>query len=321
MHSIAHLYISVNCCNAFCAEHAKLFFGLLRSSPIPTVRNNLMIAAGDLCFRFPNTVEQYCERLYERIHDQDQAVRQTCLLVLTHLILNDMIKVKGCVADVAQCTLDSRPQMAGLAKLFFQEMAQKGNAIYNLMPDIISRLSDPKTGVEKEQFKEIMKFLLRFIQTEKQNEMLVEKFCQRFQSSKSSETEGGPWQYLSFCLTQLTLNEKAFRKLVDNVQCFGDKLSDTEVYENFCIALASCKKSCKTPELKHEIEDFEETLKMIHEQGFEAEEAAERAKEFKNRTRSVRKTPARSRLKTPKQSPRKKIKCEIDSPTLASPSP
>lgn len=142
-------------------------------------------------------------------------MRQTCLLVLTHLILNDMIKVKGCVADVAQCTLDARPEMAGLAKLFFTEMAQKvpfvlsalpmytvflqGNTIYNLMPDIISRLSDPKTGVDKERFKDIMKwrffyptpayqiffrFLLRFIQTEKQNEMLVEKFCQRFQSAK-----------------------------------------------------------------------------------------------------------------------------------------
>lgn len=60
-----------------------------------------------------------------RIHDSDQSVRQTCLLVLTHLILNDMIKVKGCVADIARCTLDDRPEMAGLAKLFFSEMAAK----------------------------------------------------------------------------------------------------------------------------------------------------------------------------------------------------
>jgi hypothetical protein len=36
-----------------------------------------------------------------------------------------MIKVKGCVADVARCTLDDRPEMAGLAKLFFSEMAAK----------------------------------------------------------------------------------------------------------------------------------------------------------------------------------------------------
>ena len=33
----------------------------------------------------------------------------------------------------------------------------QGNAIYNIMPDIISRLSDPDLGVEEESFRIIMK--------------------------------------------------------------------------------------------------------------------------------------------------------------------
>jgi condensin complex subunit 1 len=53
--------------STFCTANATLFFDLLRNSPIATVRHNLMIAAGDLWFRFPNIVEPYCEHLYERL--------------------------------------------------------------------------------------------------------------------------------------------------------------------------------------------------------------------------------------------------------------
>ena len=33
----------------------------------------------------------------------------------------------------------------------------QGNAVYNIMPDVISRLSDPEAGVEETNFKTIMK--------------------------------------------------------------------------------------------------------------------------------------------------------------------
>ena len=36
----------------------------------------------------------------------------------------------------------------------------QGNAVYNIMPDVISRLSDPEAGVEEDSFKIIMKYIL-----------------------------------------------------------------------------------------------------------------------------------------------------------------
>ena len=33
----------------------------------------------------------------------------------------------------------------------------QGNAIYNIMPDMVSRLSDPDIGVEEDNFRTIMK--------------------------------------------------------------------------------------------------------------------------------------------------------------------
>lgn len=46
-------------------------------------------------------------------------------MVLTHLILNDMIKVKGQISDMAVCIIDADYRISGLAKLFFTELSQK----------------------------------------------------------------------------------------------------------------------------------------------------------------------------------------------------
>lgn len=43
--------------------------------------------------------------------------------------------------------------VSGLAKLFFAELAKKGNTLYNVMPDIVSRLSDPEVGIAEDQFR------------------------------------------------------------------------------------------------------------------------------------------------------------------------
>lgn len=40
-----------------------------------------------------------------------------------------MIKVKGYVAEIAKCILDTRLEMAGLAKRFFAELANKVSSV------------------------------------------------------------------------------------------------------------------------------------------------------------------------------------------------
>lgn len=40
-------------------------------------------------------------------------------------------------------------------KLLFQ-----GNAIYNILPDVISRLSDPDVGIAEDNFQEIMRYVV-----------------------------------------------------------------------------------------------------------------------------------------------------------------
>lgn len=40
-------------------------------------------------------------------------MRQNTLTILTHLILNDMVKVKGQISDIALCITDDDPRISG----------------------------------------------------------------------------------------------------------------------------------------------------------------------------------------------------------------
>lgn len=68
------------------------------------VQANIIVALGDLAFRFPNALEPWNPRIYNRLTDESPVVRANAIMVLTHLILNDMVKVRtpNCVV-VASC--------------------------------------------------------------------------------------------------------------------------------------------------------------------------------------------------------------------------
>lgn len=59
------------------------------------MRCNCIIALGDLAFRFPNLVEPWTEHVYARLRDESVLVRKNTVMVLTHLVLNDMMKVRS----------------------------------------------------------------------------------------------------------------------------------------------------------------------------------------------------------------------------------
>ena len=52
-------------------------------------------------------------------------MRKNTLQVLTHLILNDMVKVKGQISEMATCIMDDDERISALSKLFFHELSKK----------------------------------------------------------------------------------------------------------------------------------------------------------------------------------------------------
>ncbi|XP_021252367.1 condensin complex subunit 1 [Numida meleagris] len=255
----------------FCDSHLRLLFTMMEKSPLPVVRSNLIIAAGDLAIRFPNQVEPWTPHLYARLRDPCQSVRQTAGVVMTHLILKDMVKVKGQVSEMAALLIDPEEAIVGVAQNFFNELSNKDNAIYNLLPDIISRLSDPDCGIDEESFHTIMRHLFSYITKDKQTESLVEKLCQRFRTARNERQ----YRDLSHCLSLLPISERGLHKLQDNFDCFADKLQDPAVYSCFQAVLVRFRRAASKPETKTVAEELEQKLSACHNRGLDSAETCQ----------------------------------------------
>ena len=264
---------------SFCEKHLPLLFTKLSKAPTKdtTLRANTVIALGDLAFRFPNEVEPYTPRLYACLKDKSTKVRRHTLMVLTHLILNDMVKVKGQVCEIALCLQDNEVRIRDMARLLFHELSKRSNnPIYNLLPDIVSQLSS--SSVPKDDFRNIMSFLLSFIKKERQNEMLFDKLCQRFPKCTSISQKAN----ISFCLAQLKLNEKSMKLLNDHFKLYKDALFDDDVFKNFTYIATKAKKTAK-PEFKQQIEEWESKVVEQSNVGVENERAGEKAKRVRRK--------------------------------------
>ena len=264
---------------SFCEKHLPLLFTALANAPTRdvTLRANTVIAMGDLAFRFPNEVEPYTPRIYACLRDESTRVRLHTLMVLTHLILNDMVKCKNQVAEVALCLRDEELRIRDMARLLFHELSKRSNnPIYNLLPDIVSRLST--MSVKKEDFRGVMSFLLGFIKKERQIEMLVEKLCLRFPKCTSISQKAD----ISYCLSLLKMNEKCIKIMSDSFKLYKDALFDEDVMKNFSSIVIKAKKFAK-PEMKEFVEDWETKLNELSQVGLENELAGKKALKAKSK--------------------------------------
>ncbi|KAG2116173.1 non-SMC mitotic condensation complex subunit 1-domain-containing protein [Suillus clintonianus] len=130
--------------NKFLCHHL-LLFKILETSRDPNIRSNIIIALGDVTVSFSNIIDENSNELYQGLSDGDLVVKKNTLMMLMHLILNGMIKVKGQLSEMAKCLENEEIRISDLAKVFFKELSTKDNAVYNNLPNVISHLkSKPK---------------------------------------------------------------------------------------------------------------------------------------------------------------------------------
>jgi hypothetical protein len=80
-------------CVACSDENLRLLFTILEKAPEAFVRSDIVIALSDLASRHHNLIASWMTKIHSRLQDSDSSVRKNSLMVLSHLILNEMIKV------------------------------------------------------------------------------------------------------------------------------------------------------------------------------------------------------------------------------------
>ncbi|KAG1823708.1 non-SMC mitotic condensation complex subunit 1-domain-containing protein [Suillus subaureus] len=277
LRAVATLSFSKFLCisSQFCDHHHHLLFKILETSKDPNIRSNIVIALGDVAVSFSNIVDENSNELYKGLSDGDLVVKKNTLMVLTHLILNGMIKVKGQLGEMAKCLEDEEPRISDLAKLFFTELSTKDNAIYNNLPDVISHLSTGDHAVEEEIFKSTMRYIFSFI--EKASENIVEKLCQRFRLSEDPRQ----WRDIAFCLSLLPFkSERSVKKLIEGLQFYRDKLHEEGVFDRFSEILSKARSNKSANKPDTELNEFESILDEHRRQG-EEDQALEKRVEGK----------------------------------------
>ena len=122
-------------------------------------------------------------------------------MVITHLVLNDMLKLKGEIVDICMLMEDPDSRIRDQVQLFLSELHSKGNnIIYNLFPNAISRISQEFPSLAPSEFENISKNLLSFISKDKQMEAIVEKLCQKLRHNISCHDQI-EWRNTAYCLS------------------------------------------------------------------------------------------------------------------------
>ncbi|KAI0758493.1 non-SMC mitotic condensation complex subunit 1-domain-containing protein [Trametes elegans] len=241
----------------FCEQHHRLLFKILETSKDPSIRSDILDH----------------RRVQRRALHRDMVVRKNTLMVLTHLIFNGMVKVKGQMGEMAKCVEDEDERISNLAKVFFAELSTKDNTIYNNLPHVISHLSVGAHAIDKEAFQSTMKYIFTFIEKDKQAENIVEKLCQRFRLSDDPRQ----WRDIAFCLSLLPFkSERSVKRLIEGLQFYRNKLHEEAVYARFqeTLTKARSNKSANKPDA--ELNEFEQILEENRRQGAEDQDFEKR---------------------------------------------
>lgn len=233
----------------YCDDHLRLLFTILEKTRDPEIKINLIVAISDLCIRFPNQLDGWNGKIFDCLQSEDVSVRRAALKILSRLVLCDILKAKDQISIMANLIVDEDEQISSYSRHFFQELSKKLNAIYNVLPDIISRLSDIKTGLDEENFRVVMRFLFDLIDKSQHIDRLVDKLCGRFMDTDNERQ----WSDLAFCLSLLKYSDRSMMKLIDKFDCYKDKLCIDSVSESILSAATNYR---KTPHLKNEMKQM-----------------------------------------------------------------
>lgn len=108
------------------------------------------------------------------------------------------------------------------------------------------------------------RFLLPFINKDRQVEFLVDKLCLRLKDS-SNDAQA---YYISYCLVFIKHSDKSLIKLSDNMPRYTDKLKNPKVYKNFNQIISDNSRMAK-PHIKDILSELTEKIeKVVQDEDF-----------------------------------------------------
>ncbi|XP_031627006.1 condensin complex subunit 1-like [Contarinia nasturtii] len=252
------------CSSTYCADKIAFLMNILRKTKTVSMKCNIIIGLADLTGRFANTVEPWIPNFFVMLFEEDDSVRLTTLKMLSHVILQAIIRVTGQISEMAVCIIDTNFEIQNTAKEFFRQLVNsKELEYYKVMPDIISRLSTNETPTPEDKFRIIMRYLFGLVHKDRPTEILTDKLCCRFRNTNTERQ----WRDIAFCLSLLNPSEKTMKKLIEHLPGYKDKLQVDDIYDCFRTIITNANKHFIKPGLKEATKEFDAKLQKCLEAG------------------------------------------------------
>ncbi|XP_953037.1 condensin subunit, putative [Theileria annulata] len=258
----------------------------LAKNDLNSLKCNLLICYGDLLVRHPNIMEPMNDLVFKLLSHPVNMVRETAILVFSHLVMNDMIKPKGKLLDnVMFLTQDSDDKISNYARVFLNEIHRKNpNTIYNCFPEMLTTLSQPSVtyyniidsygtevygtddtidhnnslhGIQVNL--KILNEVFNFVKNDKQ-EHLVEKICMRLSKAKSIFSTT---LYIN-ALLLINYDEKNIMKLSKSLNFMRQLLSESQPLLAALSIIHKRIKSSKVQKIQGQIDIKEIADEMIN---------------------------------------------------------
>ena len=110
----------------YCKKHLNIFFKLLTLENLNP--HNLLVCIKDLYRKFPLLLDKYEHKFFSVLDHKRAEVRKEGLIVISHLTLTDMIRIKQCFVEICKLLLDEELEIRCIVHTFLTKLHEKGSS-------------------------------------------------------------------------------------------------------------------------------------------------------------------------------------------------
>lgn len=251
---------------------APSFFTAMVNSPSTVLRCNLIAACCDFAFAQPTLFELYAPSLFRMSQDKSALARESTILVLSHLMANDMIQTRGVLSEPARCISDSSRAVREAAQSFFRELNSRSDTIVQLLPEFLYRLSSTSERLPMKSYKTVFEFLITLMKEKgKTNgDTLIDRVCMKFSNIDMNDTEAP--KYLLIALAKFAQYDGGLHRLQDNWRHWSKFLCHPQVAKEYRQMIEHMQSISKSDDFKSQCSELIININKIQDEGLRRED-------------------------------------------------
>ena len=216
-----------------CEKHIADLLKIAQEAPLEELRCSSVVILGDIFVRQPIVIDQHKGRFFEMLKDPSLKVCKKALIVISHLVLNDMIKLRGFLGHVLRCYLHE--ELKGIVRAFLKAQFRKERQdLANMIPEALENLS----RLQHSSFKIVVEELMQFFSTERSKQNILTMLASKLGSS-SEVTNYAYW------ISLIEINEFGLEKLMSYSSIWAAPvLNDETANQYFFEVLRKATNNC-----------------------------------------------------------------------------